>query len=644
MAAVNTSVGVGGGGGADLTSGSVSPGGSDRVVLTADISDQGYSTDSKYGGSGGTSLGASIAQGLADSTIGAGYLNTRSAAGPSGSTTMYHLWGGATISASGSSLFLDGAGALTPLTQASGIGAGITNCSTGLLTGLTPGQLVIAAVGAYGVFGGNVNSIASGNADTTVYSPAYGTLSSGATAACAWMAGVADGAGELTLEADVNEAVATLFGWRVIPFAVADAGGGGALHETSGSLSAQAAAITGAADRTNSHNASGALVAQAATVSGAADRTNSHNASGSLVAQAATVAGAADRTNSHNASGSLIAQAATLTGAADRTNSHNASGSLVAQAATVAGAAERTNSHNASGSLVAQAASLVGTALAETPAGVHTSVGDLEARAAAISGSADLTSTIETSGALTAQTATVTGAASRTRAHNASGALAAQAATASGAAARQEAGTHDAVGGLAATAAAMAGTAVHVSSEGPTSAKFIGGGHKNVKFKPLKRQPASQEILQPDVTNVTHIEPPVRTRPLLDMLDLLPEPEAPAAPAPKLTAAPKTEAKKSAETSAPTPAPPPEKAPATPEPRETVDLSPVLAVNAALAQQVEALSTALAQTQATLQQLLDLQIQTAQATEKVSKATDAEARRRRNAARAAEITKKLLED
>lgn len=223
MAAVNTSVGIGGGGGTSLTSGSVSPGGSDRVVVTADLSDQGYSTDSKYGGSGGTSLGASIAQGLADSTLGAGSFNIRSAAGPTGSTTMYHLWGGATDSASGSTLFLDGAGALTPLTQTDGLSSGSTSCSTGLLTGLTAGQLVIAAVGAHGVFSGNVNSIS--GADVVAGSVAYGTLSGGGlTDACAWMAGFADGSGQITLAATVAEATPTLFGWRVIPFAVANAG------------------------------------------------------------------------------------------------------------------------------------------------------------------------------------------------------------------------------------------------------------------------------------------------------------------------------------------------------------------------------------------------------------------------------------
>lgn len=332
MANVNTSIHAQGGGGTSVTSGSVSPGGSNRVVVSVDISDQGYSTDAKFGGSGGTSLGSSIASGLADSTIGAGSVNVRRyIAVPSGSTTMYSEWGGATISASGSYLFLDGADQTTPLTaltQTANVGAGATSCSTGALSGLNPGQLVIAAVAAHGVFGGNVNSITSGNGSTTVYSPGYGTLSSGITDACAWMTGVADGSGNLTLTATVNEASATLFGWRVIPFAVNDASGGGGSTGTVNTTNANdtssasgSPVVNGSLAHTNANDISNA--SGTTTITGTLARTNQNDALAASGSVGATVAGTLSVTNQND---TLVASGTTsVRGAGSAVNNNDTS-------------------------------------------------------------------------------------------------------------------------------------------------------------------------------------------------------------------------------------------------------------------------------------------------------------------------------
>jgi hypothetical protein len=240
MAAVNTSIGIGGGGGTSLTSTSVSPGGSDRVVVAIDSSEQGYSTQVNYGGSGGTSLGTSFSQGVVDPQFGTvAYANVRRLApGPSGATTMYHLWGGTTSTAAGSSIFLTGADQTTPLvalTEAFGIGAGTANYSSGALTGLTPGQLVIMGVAAQSVFGGVFTSISSANAATTVVAQALGTSTGSLHELTAWAYGVADGSGNLTLEVTIVES-GVLFGYRFFPYAVNDASAGGSTGTVASTL------------------------------------------------------------------------------------------------------------------------------------------------------------------------------------------------------------------------------------------------------------------------------------------------------------------------------------------------------------------------------------------------------------------------
>lgn len=124
-------------------------------------------------------------------------------------------------------------------------------------------------------------------------------------------------------------------------------------QDATGALSAQAAAVAGAA--TVGRTSSGALAAAAAAVAGAG--TVGRTSSGALAAQAAAIAGAA--TINRTASGALAAQAATISGDAtveEQPENFEATGALEAQAATISGSA--TINRAASGALAAQAATI----------------------------------------------------------------------------------------------------------------------------------------------------------------------------------------------------------------------------------------------------------------------------------------------
>lgn len=87
-------------------------------------------------------------------------------------------------------------------------------------------------------------------------------------------------------------------------------------HATSGALSAQAAAVVGAALHIATHATSGVLAAQAATVSGtAATAEDTHPTTGVLAADVAQVAGSATHLTLHATSGALVASRATVSGA-----------------------------------------------------------------------------------------------------------------------------------------------------------------------------------------------------------------------------------------------------------------------------------------------------------------------------------------
>lgn len=110
-------------------------------------------------------------------------------------------------------------------------------------------------------------------------------------------------------------------------------------HLASGTIAAQASGVTGAA--AHQHAGAGVLASDAAGVSGVADRSSAgaFDASGSLSAQAAMVIGAAQRIAAHATAGSLASGPASIAGAAAHLALHTSEGALAAGPATFAGVA-----------------------------------------------------------------------------------------------------------------------------------------------------------------------------------------------------------------------------------------------------------------------------------------------------------------
>lgn len=90
-------------------------------------------------------------------------------------------------------------------------------------------------------------------------------------------------------------------------------------HQSTGSLSAQSATLSGSGVRVGYRPSTGALIAQAAVLDATGEHTGSFFSDGALVAQAASLSGAAVHSFLHSSTGALIAQAAVLNGAVQPT-------------------------------------------------------------------------------------------------------------------------------------------------------------------------------------------------------------------------------------------------------------------------------------------------------------------------------------
>ena len=230
MASVVNKVKTNGNGVTTLTTGSVTPGGTDRVCLATLVSYENHATDAKIGGSGGTSL-TNILAGSQITFFAVQHSVWALAGSPAGSTTGFADWGAnSQASAVALFLFLSGADQTTPLDTSitpsadPGSGGG-TAVAESVMTGLDPGQLVVASLGISAING--VASVVANNGATNVED----TESAGGGVALggSWIWGVADGSGNLTLSVTITEgAPGTLIGWRLAPYPVNNAAGGAA--------------------------------------------------------------------------------------------------------------------------------------------------------------------------------------------------------------------------------------------------------------------------------------------------------------------------------------------------------------------------------------------------------------------------------
>lgn len=234
-AAVNTSAALDGNTVTSITTGAVSPSGSDLFMLGVSVTGGASAPNTtafKYGGSGGTSLSAAGATG----SFGFGFGNFTTwkiAPGPSGSTTAYASFGAANFAAI-AGVFFTGVDQVTPLgTEVSGpnnnfAAAPITDALS--LTGLTPGQLVIGAVAVNDIGGSGIVSIVAGASTTVVVNGlAAGAATGEQRASVSVLSGVADGSGNLTLNYTITMLSAGVnICWQHTAFPVNDASGAAA--------------------------------------------------------------------------------------------------------------------------------------------------------------------------------------------------------------------------------------------------------------------------------------------------------------------------------------------------------------------------------------------------------------------------------
>jgi hypothetical protein len=235
MAAVEDAVAVGGD--ADnLTSAAVVGAGTDRFMFAAGTARDEYPIEVRYGGSAGTLLtqeGADL--GFAFDQTGSGKLNTWAIApGPLGSTTFY-IELAAPRTLAGGCILLSGVDQTTPLdTEQAGPDNEFSfdqdRAVALTVTGLTPGQLVVAALGIQNVDhagAGDVTAVTAG-ANTVVEAFAVGGADPGdVQAAIALLSGVSAGT-SLTLNATISSTAGGLVTWRITAFPVIDAAGAAA--------------------------------------------------------------------------------------------------------------------------------------------------------------------------------------------------------------------------------------------------------------------------------------------------------------------------------------------------------------------------------------------------------------------------------
>jgi hypothetical protein len=226
-AAVNTSIGAGDSGGGDgidhIETGPVTPSGADRALFAVTCDYNQPPVGVKYDGISGTAL-----FGLTEPTQINGFswfYTWYATESPNAETTLYADWAPAEFLTGGlSGVFLTGVDQSTPFgegTLATGDAFdGVAEVSV-VVAGLNPGQLAVCALGWQ--CGGDVASVVSANAETTVvaYAPGFyygGFFESG----CAVLYGTADGSGNLTLAANITEAAISFIQWRAAAIPVND--------------------------------------------------------------------------------------------------------------------------------------------------------------------------------------------------------------------------------------------------------------------------------------------------------------------------------------------------------------------------------------------------------------------------------------
>lgn len=359
MAAVNTSVGVGGSG-TSLTTGSVTPSGSNTAVYAAAAGDASYASDAKYNGSGGTSL-TKVSADQAMAFFNGGHFNGWGAAGsPTSSTTGWTSFGATSQGASATSyVFLTGVDPTTPFGSeqtANNLDAPVTSIvASRSLTGLNPGQLVVAGLG---VLTFAAITVTANNGSTTVVQVQQG--SGGTKNSTAILYGVADGSGNLTLSALIDQgATSDLIAWALSAVPVNDAAGGGGSTISAAAGAATASSITGSSTAVAAETAA-AGAATASTLTGSA-QANSTRTAAAGVATVSTVTGSSTASASETAAAG-VATAGTMTG----------SSTAVASFVAAAGAAtSATLSSDLGPSIITPAA---GVATASSMAGQSTSV------------------------------------------------------------------------------------------------------------------------------------------------------------------------------------------------------------------------------------------------------------------------------
>lgn len=226
MAAVNTADAVGGNG-TSLTTPGVTPGGSDRAVFAGANTSTSHATGVNYGGSGGTALNQ-ISTDLTYLFV--GFLNAWGRAGsPAAATDAYAAFGSSQSTSSLHAAFLTGVDQVTPFgTPQATSGdstSGTATANSAAFTSLSVGQMVIGALGIWEGFGGGISSVTGSHVvpDSYDISPEAGSVFS----AGAILVGFADGSGNCTLTATINEAAPSYVAWGVIAVPVNNAAGGG---------------------------------------------------------------------------------------------------------------------------------------------------------------------------------------------------------------------------------------------------------------------------------------------------------------------------------------------------------------------------------------------------------------------------------
>ncbi len=245
-------------------------------------------------------------------------------------------------------------------------------------------------------------------------------------------------------------------------------------HDTSGALSGQGSAVSGAAARAAgavTHATDGVLSGPGATLAGAAARTRVHPTTGVLSGQGSTVAGAAARTRAHATTSVLTGPSSELAGAAARYRQFATAGVITGLGAVLSGVASKVRLHDASGVLSGPNAILVGAADRISSIVDHASSGALSASGSLVASSAERLRQFLSNGTLVGAAAEVEGLATRTRLHAVDGYLSGSGADVAGELERLGAPpNHATIGAINCIGASLTGSASSATARASTGA------------------------------------------------------------------------------------------------------------------------------------------------------------------------------